>query len=211
MTPPVVGIVKVSATEAYRANPSIINEALAILASVPGTLGQWHGLGIQDPESLYFVNVWESAARREAFAQDTDTYARLAKAIGAAFDSAAPAWRYHVPFVVEPSKALSSPATEFAVWRVKDGVDVEQFKPLVQRLHGLAAERLGADVAAGSWGATLEDPRVFVVCIGWSSIEAYKTAAATQKEIMGHIGEMMQIADLVEAKHAGLTRYSRGE
>ncbi|EKM51901.1 uncharacterized protein PHACADRAFT_127906 [Phanerochaete carnosa HHB-10118-sp] len=207
MSLPTIGIVKVPTTEAYRANPSVINDALAILSKAPGTLGQWHDLGLQNPEYIYFVNAWESIAHRDAFAQDKETYTRVHQAINPAFDPTGPSWRYHVQFAVEPFKALDALVTELTVMQLKDGADSEQFKGMLRTLQDVLAERLGGDVSARAWGVSFEDPRVFVACLGWMSLEASKAAAEQEKGIITCINQILQLAD-VEAKHATLTRYS---
>lgn len=206
MSPPTIGILKVPATEAYLADPSVIDEALAILSQVPGTLGQWHGRGVQDPAYIYFVNAWESIGHRSAFAQDKDTYAKVGVAISPVFDSANPAWRYHVQFSGDPFKSLDGPVTEFAVWRLKEGTDGDQFARKLQELHDLVAERLGLDVSTGAWGASLEDPRVYLSCVGWASVEVFNGACEREEGIITLLGQMQETADL-EAKHAGLSRY----
>ena len=115
--------------------------------------------------------MWETLAHREAFGQDKAVYAQVHDAIRPVFDPTGFAYRYHAQLAVAPFQALDAPATEFAVWRLRESADPERFKDMLQKLHEMVSERLGGDVAAGAWGVSLEDPRVFVAVVGWTSVE----------------------------------------
>ena len=75
----------------------------------------------------------------------------------------------HVP-LSRAAPALDAPLTELAVWTLRAGADRAQFQDELERLHGLLRREV-PEMVDGGWGAAVEDERVFVVVLGWESVE----------------------------------------
>lgn len=83
-----------------------------------------------------------------------------------------PVFMYHVQFSSDFLKTLAAPASEFAIWTLKESTDRAQFQQAVAKFTDqLLQEVPSSDVLDSGWGAVAEDKRKFIGGFGWHSIE----------------------------------------
>lgn len=77
----------------------------------------------------------------------------------------------HVKYPDSIESALNAPITEFAIWDLPESTDADKFYETLKELRALVYEKCSSDVFKGSGGPTVENPRKYIVCLGWHSVE----------------------------------------
>lgn len=113
--------------------------------------------------------MWETVGHHKALVDNKELYPLMGKSIG---ESAA-----KIEFVQHthlstptPEDALKAPITEFVIFSLKEGTDVEEFKGVLSKF---VAPILATDAVKnrGGWGPIVEDERKFAIVLGWNSKE----------------------------------------
>ncbi|EKM51873.1 uncharacterized protein PHACADRAFT_150667 [Phanerochaete carnosa HHB-10118-sp] len=201
---PVAEIAKLVASDAYRADPTVVNEALEILAKTPGFIAAWHGLEIQDPQYLYAVILWESVEHHRALIADQVAYPAIGEKMRKVSNGRV--WLYHVHFNAEVDKALNAPTTELALMTVKDSVETSQYLETAKTIVPQIYSTLPNEVFEGGWGPTVENDRKFMICLGWHSVERFFAAFKGAPELFARITALKELSE-VDLRHAKLTKY----
>lgn len=113
--------------------------------------------------------MWETVGHHKALVDNKELYSLMGKSIG---ESAA-----KIEFVQHthlstpaPEDALKAPITEFVIFTLNEGTDVEEFKGVLSKF---VAPILATDAVKnrGGWGPIVEDERKFAIVLGWDSKE----------------------------------------
>lgn len=107
-----------------------------------------------------------------AFKNEPSTYAPLGIK-----DALAPAYK-ELHFVhythfgnADAVPALGAPITEFAIANVKEGVDVARVDEATNDLVAKIIAAIPEEATPGGRGTIVGEPRKFVICLGWHSVE----------------------------------------
>lgn len=100
---------------------------------------------------------------------DAVVYPTLKVALGKM--SSALLWMNHVKFPESVEPSLEAPVTEFAIWDLHESTDAEKFLDTLKGLRATVRKDCPGEVFPGSAGPTVENPRKYIVCLGWHSIE----------------------------------------
>lgn len=71
-------------------------------------------------------------------------------------------------FIEDPFEIFSSPLTELTSWKLAEGVDAGTF---TMHLKNFIMEIRKRHAQSGAFGQAVEDRQVFVMVIGWDSLE----------------------------------------
>ncbi|EKM51902.1 uncharacterized protein PHACADRAFT_187291 [Phanerochaete carnosa HHB-10118-sp] len=186
---PVAEIAKIVASDAYRADYTVINEVFEILTETPGFVGIWHGLTVQEPQYLYVVILWETVEHHRALMEDQVVYPAFNEKMRKVSNGRV--WKYHVHFNNDTDKALSAPVTEFALTTAEDSTEVAGHLETADISFPLLYKTLPDEIFESGWGPTVESDRKFMICLGWHSLEL--------------TAQMFQLPE-VDAMHAKLTK-----
>lgn len=77
----------------------------------------------------------------------------------------------HVHFPEPVEQSLNAPVTELAVVDVKETTDMDSFEEQGTALTQQIKESVPEEIFPGSRGTVDENPRQFIVCLGWHSVE----------------------------------------
>ncbi|GJE88293.1 hypothetical protein PsYK624_043760 [Phanerochaete sordida] len=202
---PTFEILKVVATEAYHADWKLVGDVAGKLSKAPGFLGAWQGLDVEDSTYLWLIVAWESVEHHRALIDDKEQYPILLASLHTVAKEIV--FMHHAIFSGDFTKALGAPATEFAIWTLKEGVDRAEFQAGLAELTQLIERDAAGEVFEGGWGAILEDERKFIVGLGWHSMERFKAAIAAAPEVRAKVGALRQLAADVDLKLASLSKY----
>ncbi|KAI0806916.1 hypothetical protein C8Q74DRAFT_1362484 [Fomes fomentarius] len=117
---------------------------------------------------------WETLAHHHNLINDEVAYPPLVSAIGAMFD-VSKIGMFHVAFTSEPYRAIEAPVLEIAMFEVREGESKDALEKIVDALaKGIEREEAQAAGAVGAaWGPTVENDKLVVLFIGWTSVEAH--------------------------------------
>lgn len=104
-----------------------------------------------------------------ALINDAVVYPTLKVALGKM--SSALLWMNHVKFPDSVEPSLEAPDTEFAIWDLHESTDADKFLDTLKELRATVYKDCPGEVFPGSAGPTVENPRKYIVCLGWHSIE----------------------------------------
>ncbi|KAH8077741.1 hypothetical protein BXZ70DRAFT_694967 [Cristinia sonorae] len=166
----VVELATFPATEAYKADPTVIHPALEIISKAKGARNIYHGLQYEDKATAYLVIIWDSLEDHHALLSDKDIYPKIME--GFATSIGGPHNLVHVAFkpLVAPIAHLTAPISEFAVQTLKEGktnADLEGF------VWNPAVTGDGSQVVVGK---VVEKEDQYVLLKGWESYEAHQNA-----------------------------------
>ncbi|KAH9480649.1 hypothetical protein JR316_0007249 [Psilocybe cubensis] len=194
---PVVEIVKVSASEAYKADPSILNPVAKFLS--------YSGLAEEDGVTLYLLVVWETLEHHRAL-QRRPGYPQIV-GLGPAIDGELQ--MHHVEFNKDISSALNAPVTEIVRLALKPGVQTATKERLYELLKdgGEKIDAKNTHVPA-IWGQSTEDTQVFWFLCGWDSVKVHTDIIhGDLANFAPFIGGINEIGDTT-VLHAKLLKHS---
>ncbi|KAF8158878.1 hypothetical protein K438DRAFT_2025958 [Mycena galopus ATCC 62051] len=179
-------------SETFVSNPDLFNAPLGLIKAAEGHKGSFGGVQVEDKKTGYFVSVWESYELHLKLVNDpsyADIIAALKPAVGGEFV------RDHINVAGDPLTALSSPAVEFVVFKLKAGASTEKLSSLLEELAQ------GLDTAAGAhppcaWGQSIEEKSKFLLIVGWDTVEAHWEAVKEGTSLHGTVVKIKDVADL---------------
>ncbi|CAL1708238.1 unnamed protein product [Somion occarium] len=168
----------ITVTDAYKADPNIVQEAVEFLKNANGTKRIFYGLGVQDPTIWWLLIEWETLKhhqdlKRQRAIPDSETE--------------------------DPQVQFRAPYAELALWTLKSGHTtkekkehaLELLKGVVTTLNGLPSD---SGVFKGTVGPIVEEAENGVaLTLGWTSPDK---ALETLPEAQVIIDELKEIADL---------------
>lgn len=206
MAVPVVEVATFVASEAYKKDPSVIFPALDLLKTIPGCIGIWYGLQVQDPSYLYLVVLWETLEHHTNYMKDTVEYPKLGAALQPSMTDFL--GLYHVRFPEDIQTALNAPTTEIVHWTIPESTNVETFHKGVQQLIDLIQKDMPGEVFRGGVGRVVEGERRLSVILGWHSLERFTQAVYNNQQCVELVTELKKQADL-DLKHAQLKKFTK--
>ncbi|CAL1708239.1 unnamed protein product [Somion occarium] len=196
MAPPyVVEIAQITVTDAYKADPNIVQEAVEFLKNANESSMAWafkirpSGGCLSNGKRLSTIKI----------SNDKELYPILRQRIRK-FSSGVKL--FHVDFIESPHIAFEAPYAELALWTLKSGHTtkekkehaLELLKGVVTTLNGLPSD---SGVFKGTVGPIVEEAENGVaLTLGWTSPDATKKALETLPEAQVIIDELKEIADL---------------
>lgn len=201
-----VEFLKFTASDAYKADPSILNETAELVAQAPGAIQIHSGPDAQDPQYGWVVIVWESLEHRLATAANKEIFTKIMEALNKA--STKIEYMHDVAFSVDLSSALASPVTEIVSVELKPTTDIQEFQKYRAALEDKIRELSPPVWHGGAWGTVANNDRQFGACFGWDSPEAFHAFIAATPEILATIGQLGALAD-ADLCLARLTKYER--
>ena len=81
--------------------------------------------------------------------------------------------------------ALGAPITELAVADVKADVEIARFEAAGLDLLTKLISQLPNEVVPGGRGSVVGEPRKFVICLGWQSLEVRPFGVERERELNG--------------------------
>jgi len=130
----------------------------------------------------------------------------IEKVLPALFSSNPPSLKtVHVQFDKDPTKPFEAPVTEVLVGTLKhESTDKkEEMKGCFAHLAGV----LDGTAISATWGQAREDEGLFVIVVGWESIETHREAGkSTTEETSKVIASLLELAT-VTVNHTKLVKY----
>ncbi|KAH8088929.1 hypothetical protein BXZ70DRAFT_1011440 [Cristinia sonorae] len=197
----VVEIATWPASDAYKADPSVIDPALKILAASKGSQNIYHGLQHEDKSTAYLIIVWDKLADHQALIDDKEEYPKLIAALTPSLGGQLTL--FHVGFkpLAVPTVHFLAPISEFVVQTVKEGktnADLENF------VWNPAVTGDGTQVVVGK---IVEKENQYVLLKGWESYEAHQAARNGGDENVAKFVAFLHSVVDTQVAHVQLTEY----
>ncbi|KAJ7833157.1 hypothetical protein B0H14DRAFT_2801544 [Mycena olivaceomarginata] len=184
---------------AFTASTSFASDAkfsvpLGIVRSTPGFVSAFRGLQIDDGKTGYFITVWQPAEDYASFVQG-GAYSDFLTALRPAATGEFEVHHVHAD-AVNPTTALSAPATELVLFTLKTGVTPTEIYPLFDDLAR------GLNAASGAhppcvWAPSKVSGNHILVFVGWDTIEAHWDAVKEGTELRSVIQLLLKKSDFV--------------
>ena len=114
---------------------------------------------------------WDTLKHHTDFIANTEKYVPVKDGLTSVMDELT--YFFHVNFSTDPTKALTAPLTEVAIWTLKDGASDDKLVSLIATLigamHGIPVEAGG--VGGATWGPVVENDKQFAVLYGWKDLK----------------------------------------
>ncbi|KAF8198683.1 hypothetical protein K438DRAFT_1966647 [Mycena galopus ATCC 62051] len=183
-----------TASSSFASDPSILSTPSGIVKSAPGYVSSFHGLQIDDGKTGYFITVWQSAEHYTSFVRGTAHADFLTALKPAAVDE--PEIHHVHAGGINPSTALSAPATELVLFTLKSGVTFTEISPLFDELGR------GLDGASGAhppclWAPSKDSGNQVLVFVGWDTVEAHWEAVKEGTSLHAVIQRLLEKSDFV--------------
>jgi len=192
MSPVVVEVASWPASEAFKADQTLIYPALTILAGLKGAQKLYYGIQHEDQATARLIIIWESLAHHQALIDDKPTYEKLGATLAPVLGGGISL--YHVKFVAPESIPVQfdAPITEFVIQTIKDTAKASDLEAHLATADGFSS------------GKVVEYEKQWVLIKGWQSLEEHE---AYVKEHLGAFGStLVQLVDL-ELKHWKFTAF----
>ncbi|KAF4568094.1 hypothetical protein EYR36_010102 [Pleurotus pulmonarius] len=213
---PIVEFLTINTSKAYVEDPTSSIQPLAgVLKKTGGCVAVYHGIQeegektkgqiaispsllITDDAVLTSSVVWETYEDHAALMNDP-SYPLVGEAFGVLLAPGVPqenASMDHITFSVDSKTALSAPATEIAIFTLKEGGDPQA---LSAALRDLATSIDAADGAHPPccWGNSRERGKKFFLLVGWDSSKAHIASASSRPaEVKAVTDRLSSLADV---------------
>ncbi|PFH54108.1 hypothetical protein AMATHDRAFT_45122 [Amanita thiersii Skay4041] len=199
---PIIEIHQFPASDAYITNQSAAKPVLDSVKGAEGLISLYYGLQEEDKETGYFVTVWESFQAHKEFVLGPINFGLTNKF--AVLHAEGPQAQCRVRFNADTDAAFNAPITEFSFIKTRAGVSAEQRQEVIDNLLSALGTIPGIHAPA-AFGETKERPGVFVLTIGWESLENHAQVAQSENA-MAIIRKMDSVAETTVA-HVKLTRH----
>ncbi|KAJ7791947.1 hypothetical protein B0H14DRAFT_2933742 [Mycena olivaceomarginata] len=181
-----------TASTSFASDANIFSVPLEIVRSTPGFVSAFRGLQIDDGKTGYFITVWQSAEDYASFAQG-DAYSDFLAALRPAATGELEVHHVHAD-AVNPTTALSAPATELVLFTLKTGVTPAEIFPLFDDLAR------GLNAASGAhppcvWAPSKASGNHILVFVGWDTVEAHWDAVKEGTELHSVIQLLLKKSD----------------
>ncbi|KAF4617764.1 hypothetical protein D9613_006147 [Agrocybe pediades] len=163
---PVIEIASWTASDAYLADPKVLQPGIDYLKNVDGCISAYSGVAEEDGKTLYLLNIWETLEHHQTLMKRPGYPSVLG------FDPSVGEGTFtinHVEFIQDYKPAIDAPCTELLVFNLKEGKSTED---LYHGIDGIASKvhEINAQYAPVAYGEALEkdDRRVYAL-LGWDS------------------------------------------
>lgn len=203
---PVVEIVYIPSSEAYRKDPSLLNGLCEFTKNAKGCLGVYHGLQHEDKKTLVLIVVWESVEAHYELINDKVVYPQLQEVLKPCVEGGSlhVLNMFHVPLNASPAPALNAPVTSL-VHITKLGAGRAFARDVQPHLAQIAGARVhGAH--GGAFGKLVERDE-YVMLTGWDSVEVHLKALNNEKTIVDAATALRETQSEHTVKHVHMTTY----
>ncbi|PPQ64088.1 hypothetical protein CVT24_008901 [Panaeolus cyanescens] len=178
MSNPIVEFVSWAATPAYVADPTLLQPVIDIIKNSDGNLGIFTGLVEEDNSTLYMAIVWQSFEHHQKLMDDKITYGKLFEALApVSLHAGSDIQMHHVEFGgANVVPAFTSGTTEYTIVTLKEGKTNADLLPVINNLIEMFKEDDSATYP-GVAGPVKEDPRTYVLALGWKNSQLHMAAA----------------------------------
>ncbi|KAJ3478023.1 hypothetical protein NLI96_g10053 [Meripilus lineatus] len=201
--PGVVEIARFASNEAYRSDPAVINPSLEILSRAKGVQAIFHGIQVEDEETVYIVIIWDRVEDHKALIDDQDAYTKLRTNLAKC--GSTEHHILHVPLLPDPLAQLRAPLTEFSFMTLKPGQSAQElgdFMNVVLEKSGTSLKvRYGT-----SWGKTVEKDDLFFLVMGWNSLQDHQKNIEENEENITLTAQLLKLVDF-KLTHVELQEY----
>ncbi|KAK1832543.1 hypothetical protein QBC39DRAFT_68353 [Podospora conica] len=178
------------------------------LASQPGLEGHWRGAPLERPNSLEFVNVWNSEQAYQT-SQSSPLHSEATALIQQLVDTSNPLIKpYHnaVPFDKPFAEVAVAPLVQLSSFFLPADVNRSAFeaafKNVLAPLYANPPE--GFVTGTNGWALeTVNGAAVFVAASGWESLEKRLEA---HERVKGTFGEVEAFTKVVEVHHTSFQK-----
>jgi len=120
---------------------------------------------------LTLLAEWTSKSAQETYLQ-TDAFKATREVARQFFAS-----KLNDSFVQFPSTEgiFSAPVTEFVTFTLKEGVNMDKLKPLVEQLQAGLQGTPNSKFHGSSWALVIDKPNVYHGVLGWDSVQVIVT------------------------------------
>jgi quinol monooxygenase YgiN len=199
---PVPEIIVFAASDAYRADPKILKDALVQLSGIDGVQSSYIGYEFEEPTNVIWVIVYDTYEAHRSFVA-SDAFSKFLAACKPALASKPEP--IHIKITTDPAKSISAPVTEFAYITLKPGQKMDDLAALISRLA--QAINVAEGVHESNWGVSIQKDDLYVGIIGWDNEEAHWNAVAVGTPCHAIITKIRGIAD-ISLKHVALGKFS---
>ncbi|GJE89055.1 hypothetical protein PsYK624_051450 [Phanerochaete sordida] len=204
---PVVEIVYIPSSEAYRKDPSLLNGLCEYTKNAKGCLGVYHGIQREDKKTLYLVVVWESVEAHYELINDKVIYPQLQEVLKPCVEGGSlhVLNMFHVPLSASPASALNAPVTSFVhIYKLGAGRSFKDVQPNLDQITTGVRHVQGAH--GGAYGKLVERDE-YVMLTGWDSVEIHLKALNDEKVIVDAAAALRESQSEHTIKHVALTVY----
>jgi len=202
-----VEIIFFESSNFYQADPA---GALAGVAEALKTEGSqisnvYHAPQVEDSTKAYFIIQWKSSEHFKT-TKGAELNNELLDAVGPSLSPGteieSPTKIFQIKFDKDPSKALEAPVTEIAIATLNVPEKRDTLAGYVAKYDEYTAE----GKVSSAWGQAFNNQNVFVLIVGWESVEAHRTARSNgTEELKAMSAELHKIAS-VKGPHARLIK-----
>ncbi|EPQ54472.1 hypothetical protein GLOTRDRAFT_121619 [Gloeophyllum trabeum ATCC 11539] len=181
MSKPVVEFVYFTASDAYKADDSLIDSAVSAVVRAPGSQNLFRGIQTEDGATLYIAVAWDSITSHENLIKNEAEYTPLVSVLQRAIAPSAAMAMLHAEFNDHAAavRALADPATELAFFTLKSP---DEAAVLPAKMAALEKELEHAPGRRSyTWGKVVEKEDQILLIIGWDSVEAHWDALKVDK------------------------------
>ncbi|KAF4588953.1 hypothetical protein EYR40_010509 [Pleurotus pulmonarius] len=197
---PIVEFLTINTSKAYVEDPTSSIQPLAgVLKKTGGCVAVYHGIQEEGEKTKgQIAIIWETYEDHAALMNDP-SYPLVGEAFGVLLAPGVPqenASMDHITFSVDSKTALSAPATEIAIFTLKEGGDPQA---LSAALRDLATSIDAADGAHPPccWGNSRERGKKFFLLVGWDSSKAHIASASSRPaEVKAVTDRLSSLADV---------------
>ncbi|KAF9565771.1 hypothetical protein CPC08DRAFT_704467 [Agrocybe pediades] len=166
---PVVEIATWVLSDAYYADPTIVDRGIEFLLNTEGCQSVYWGFTEGDKKAIFLFIVWEAYEHHKALI-DRPGYPDIIGFVPSIGEGAS---MKHVEFNKDFEAALGAPLTEVVLATVHEGKEPADLAKAFEALaNGVNAAN--PKYAPATWGVTLESSREYYAAIGWDSMKAFR-------------------------------------
>jgi len=185
-------------SDAYKADPSLINPGMELISSCNGVLQNYHGVTMKDGNVGFTIQVATSPEDFFAVVSDKEKFGKIMDAM--AVTRVGELEQTYINAISDPTPSLAGPVTEINYLTLKEGTP-ENKAALVEVLTKFNQLTEGKY----NWGWTGDNPNKVIVIAAWDSPEAHKERAS-QPDAQEGVKKMMELCDCDGPVHVKLTK-----
>ncbi|KAI0051195.1 hypothetical protein FA95DRAFT_1602872 [Auriscalpium vulgare] len=163
------------ASEACQRDSKAIEPALRIVRrKAAAGYGIFFGTADEEEPMVIVILAWPSLKTHYSFAHDAE-YPAFLELLDPALGG--PIIVNHVHFVQDPRGALAAPETKIVWLKQKEGVAKKALVKALDKIGSFLDAHAGRKCGEGKkhggsvYGSTVEDPEMFIMIMGWESVE----------------------------------------
>jgi len=201
---PAPEIIVFAPSDAYKADPSLLNDALVQLSGIDGVQSSYHGYELEEPKNVVWAIVYDTYDAHRSFSASSAFPSFLAACKPAMASKPEP--KVDVNITADLTQVLSAPLTQFVFLTLKPG---QKKDVLAALLDSVLQEFCAAEGTHGAtWGESVQKDDFFAFLAGWESREAHLKVTAEGTPCRATITKIREIAD-VSLKFVALGKFSK--